>query len=231
MSILDKNISIAVVGASSGVYRKIRDELHLKYEVIEFSRFGREQRAERVSGIIGKGLCYYETEGDIYSEINKLGPEKLVLIDFRGEKRDSLIQFKDFEDYRIEIETNLIKKYELCARLCRYMLKKKWGRIIHFGSIHAKSGISGTVGYTVSKYGQIGLSKVINAEYNRSGITSNIIDVGYMEVGMFLDLPLHAQRAVIDRQNKPTSPDGIIKCIDRIICDASVKGQEIQADE
>jgi NAD(P)-dependent dehydrogenase (short-subunit alcohol dehydrogenase family) len=48
--------------------------------------------------------------------------------------------------------------------------------------------VPGTLGYAISKYAQIALSNVMNAEYSRFNITSNIIDIGFYEFGLYNEL-------------------------------------------
>jgi 3-oxoacyl-[acyl-carrier protein] reductase len=227
----DETVTVAVFGANSGVYGNIQAELRRRFKVIEFSRMRNRASNEKQGTQAQVSREYYEDEIGIFETIKRYDPQKLVAIDFRGEKRDALIQVKKIVDFREEIEINLIKKYELCALLCRYMARKKWGRVIHFGSTLAKAGAAGNAGYAVSKFGQIGLSKVINSEYNGHGITSNIINIGYMDAGMFLELSERAQYSVISALNHPTNPKRLFNVIEEIIRDGSIKCREIELSE
>ena len=49
-------------------------------------------------------------------------------------------------------------------------------------------GAAGTIAYSTSKTGLIGMSRVLGKEYARFHITSNVLVLGTFETGMFLQL-------------------------------------------
>ena len=58
------------------------------------------------------------------------------------------------------IDTNLTSAFLMCKNVIPSMKKQKYGKIVNISSIAARNySAKGSAGYTVSKYGLIGLTK------------------------------------------------------------------------
>lgn len=86
-------------------------------------------------------------------------------------------------------EISAVLKFEIefainCVKfLIPEMLKKNYGRFIYMGSKESSRGVVGGGLYSIVKNAQIGLSRSTAVEYAKFGITSNVIQLGYLPFG------------------------------------------------
>jgi len=76
------------------------------------------------------------------------------------------------------IDTNLKGAFFCAQSAARAMKEKRWGRIIHVGSVAATLASSLQSGYCASKAGLVQLNKVMAIELAPFGITCNVISPG-----------------------------------------------------
>jgi 3-oxoacyl-[acyl-carrier protein] reductase len=109
------------------------------------------------------------------------------------------------------------------------MIKQRWGRIVHFSSIRASAG---TLSYTTTKQGLVGMSKVLAKEYAKFNITSNALILGAFDTGMFQSLKEKIKNELINQipAKKLGKVQDIVRAIDFIIDSPFVNGAEITID-
>jgi NAD(P)-dependent dehydrogenase (short-subunit alcohol dehydrogenase family) len=76
------------------------------------------------------------------------------------------------------IDTNLKGAFFCAQSAARTMRERRWGRIIHVGSVAATLASALQSGYCASKAGLVQLNKVMAIELAPFGITSNVISPG-----------------------------------------------------
>jgi NAD(P)-dependent dehydrogenase (short-subunit alcohol dehydrogenase family) len=76
------------------------------------------------------------------------------------------------------IDTNLKGAFFCAQSAARVMRERRWGRIIHVGSVAATLASALQSGYCASKAGLVQLNKVMAIELAPFGITSNVISPG-----------------------------------------------------
>ncbi|MFK5893424.1 MAG: SDR family NAD(P)-dependent oxidoreductase [Pseudomonadota bacterium] len=113
---------------------------------------------------------------------------KVTLIHCAAAKVDGLAAHYDLSDWDHVMDVNLRGNFILTKALLPYMINGRWGRIIHISSHGGMDGDAGTIAYSASKTGLIGMSRVLGKEYARFQITSNVLVLGTFETGMFLKL-------------------------------------------
>ena len=112
------------------------------------------------------------------------------------------------------------------------MMEDNWGRVIHISSHGAIDGDVGTMAYSASKSGLIGMSRVLGKEYARFKITSNVLVLGAFETGLFLELS-DEQKDKIQKKissKKLGNPSNIVNAIDFLIKSEYVNGSTINID-
>ena len=116
------------------------------------------------------------------------------------------------------INVNMNGPIWLARAALPFMVKKGWGRVIHFTGMNAQRGYPGAGFVSVSKHALWGLTKALAVEFGPSGITSNIISPGtFPPDGADMDNPepnKNYQKLVKDnpsgRLGKPSDIGGMI---------------------
>jgi len=113
---------------------------------------------------------------------------KITLVHCAAAKIDGLAANYKLSDWDRVMGVNLRGNFILTQALLPKMIEACWGRVIHISSRGGMDGDIGTIAYSTSKTGLIGMSRVLGKEYARFQITSNVLVLGTFETGMFLDL-------------------------------------------
>ncbi len=86
------------------------------------------------------------------------------------------------------ININLKSTYLCSKRAVKYMIKKKWGRIINITSIAGLIGMNMLSPYSAAKAGLIGLTKTMALELGEYNITVNAIAAGLVKTKLGLSV-------------------------------------------
>ncbi len=161
---------------------------------------------------------------------NKLS--RITLIHSAAASIDGLAAQYAESDWDRVMEVNLKGNFLLTQALLPLMIKERWGRIIHITSVVSTEGRPGTVAYSASKSGLIGMSRVLAKEYGRFNITSNLLVLGYFNVGLIETLNDKVRQEVI--QQIPSKQLGevsnIANAVDFLIKSEYVNGAAINID-
>ena len=158
--------------------------------------------------------------------------EKITLINCAGVKKDNLIINQPYKEWKSIIDLNLNTSFLLSKHLLKKMIFNRWGRVIFISSSGARDGDLGTGAYSSSKTGLIGLSKVISKEYGKYNITSNIIELGAFDTGMYKKLNQKIKNKIIEKipSNKLGQKRDIINTIKFIIDTSFMNGSVVKID-
>lgn len=140
---------------------------------------------------------------------------KMILVSAAAVKLDNLLINQSISNWKKMIDVNLGSNFLLSKFFIKKMIFSKWGRIIFFSSTGARRGDVGTSAYSASKSGLRGLSKVISKEYAQYNITSNIIELGAFEAGMYKKLSNKEKIKILNKL--PNKKLGTIKDISNVI--------------
>jgi len=113
-----------------------------------------------------------------------------VLINAAGVNRDGLMASLS-ETFMDEIvRTNLLGSMYSCKVFSRLALKHRIqsGSIVNVGSVIGSIGNKGQVVYSASKSGLHGLTKSLAKELGPRGVRVNVIEPGYIDIGMTSEL-------------------------------------------
>ena len=112
------------------------------------------------------------------------------------------------------------------------MIARRHGRFIFAGSVGASLGDVGSLLYTQFKSAQAGLSRGIAIEYGRYGITSNLIQLGYLGGGMSDAVPQSRQIEFLARTStgNPVTKKDFWSLVEAVIYNSSLNGCEINLD-
>ena len=101
------------------------------------------------------------------------------------------------EDWDVVQATNLKSTFNCSKPAVRYMMRKRFGRIINITSVAGQMGNPGQTNYSASKAGQIGFTKALAREVGSRKITVNAIAAGYVETDIWAGVPDEAREAIL----------------------------------
>jgi 3-oxoacyl-[acyl-carrier protein] reductase len=111
-----------------------------------------------------------------------------VLVNNAGIRKDNLLFWMSDDDWSDVLNTNLNGAFYITRLLVKYMLNKKFGRIINLVSISGVNGMAGQTNYSAAKAGIIGLTKALALESAKKKVTVNAVAPGFIETDMTKDL-------------------------------------------
>jgi len=155
--------------------------------------------------------------------------KKIVLLHFAVQSIDGLATNYADKDWDQIFSVNLKGNFILTKALLPAMIGENWGRIVHISSVVGLNGDPGTIAYSSSKTGLLGMSKVLSREYGRCGITSNILNLGYFDAGLINRLPEQKRKKILKQipSKKLGSIENIVNAIDFIRLSDYVNGSVI----
>ena len=141
------------------------------------------------------------------------------------------VQFRT-DDWDQVMDVNLRGNFFLTRALLMTMIKQNWGRIIHISSVACIRGIPGTLAYSTTKSGLLGMSRVLANEYARFGITSNVLLAGYFNTGLIETLSEKVQKKILESipSGRLGDPMNIFNAVKFIIESEYVNGSAINID-
>ena len=142
-----------------------------------------------------------------------------------------VFNFKE-TDWEKIININIKANFFLTKALLPFMIKNSWGRIIHISSVAGYQGALGTIPYGLSKTALTGLSRGLAKEYAKFNITSNVLELGYFNCGLFNSLSELIKKQLLSQipSRKLGSIKNIINCIRFLIESEYVNGAKINID-
>jgi 3-oxoacyl-[acyl-carrier protein] reductase len=82
------------------------------------------------------------------------------------------------------MELNATVAFELTRAALPAMQKRRFGRIVHIGSVLSLAGGAGSGAYAAAKHALLGLARTTAAEHAADGITCNVVCPGYLATDM-----------------------------------------------
>lgn len=106
-----------------------------------------------------------------------------VLINNAGSAKNAGVVAMTDEEWDFTINADLTSVFKVTRAFSKFMIEKKYGRIINIASIYGKVGNTAidTVAYHSSKGGVINFTRAVAAELAKYSITCNSICPGYFE--------------------------------------------------
>lgn len=168
-----------------------------------------------------------ENLANTYSNIN-------VIVNNAGISEQGLYTDTTLENLLNMINTNLTATMIVTQKICKNMIKLRYGRIINISSIFGVYGGSCEVIYSASKGGIISFTKALSRELGLSNITVNCLSLGFIDSKM----NSHLDRDSIEKFAESTSlgrigrPKEVAEVISFLAGDKSsyVTGQIIGVD-
>jgi 3-oxoacyl-[acyl-carrier protein] reductase len=107
-----------------------------------------------------------------------------ILVNNAGLTRDGLTLRMSDEAWAQVLDVDLAAPFRLSRAALKFMMRRRYGRIINIGSIVGSTGNPGQVNYASAKAGLIGLTKALAQEVASRNITINLVAPGFIETAM-----------------------------------------------
>lgn len=123
-----------------------------------------------------------------------------ILVNNAGIRHDNLMFWMNDNEWKNVISTNLDGTFYITRSLVKFMMNKKFGRIINIVSISGINGMAGQTNYSAAKAGLIGLTKALALETAKKRVTVNAIAPGFIETDMTAALPAEELKKLVPAQ-------------------------------
>jgi len=223
---------IILTGASGGIGRSILTSLTKLDSVIALYN----TKAPDIEGLTDVTLYQLDltSEQEVTDFALTIKPtvKHITLINAAALSKDGLAAKYSSENWEQVINVNLHGNFLLTRAMLIPMMEENWGRIIHISSVAGMRGMPGTLAYSTSKTGLLGMSRVLANEYARFGITSNVLVPGYFNTGLIETVSEKIRKKILDSipSGKLGNPSNIVNAIEFLMKSEYVNGSTIHLD-
>jgi 3-oxoacyl-[acyl-carrier protein] reductase len=106
-----------------------------------------------------------------------------------------------YETAKKLMNTNFMGTFLLCREASKFMIKKKYGRIINYTTVAVPLNLEGELVYSASKAAVEQLTRVLSFEIGTSGVTVNAIGPTPIETDLIKNVPENKIKELISRQS------------------------------
>ena len=225
---------ILITGASRGIGRDIALNSKEKgYKVLGTSTTNEGVSSLKENGIHGLQLDLNDKKS--VESFNGLliqeHPDIAVLVNNAGITRDNIVLRMSEEEWTDVLNVNLNGAFKVTKTVLKFMLKKRWGRILNITSTSASTGNRGQANYAAAKAGVEAFSKSLAKEVGSRGITVNAIAPGYIQTDMTEVISENVKEEILSQipLSRFGKPEEISQLVDFLISDEAsyITGQTI----
>ncbi len=120
-----------------------------------------------------------------------------ILVNNAGVTADCPLAGMQDDDWKKVIDTNLSGTFYMCRAAARFMMGKRYGRIVNVSSFISSIGGRGQANYAASKAGIEAVTRTLAIELGSRGVTVNSVCPGAVETDMSRDTIEKARDKII----------------------------------
>ena len=225
---------ILITGASRGIGRDIALNSKEKgYKVLGTSTTNEGVSSLKENGIHGLQLDLNDKKSveSFNGLLTQEHPDIAVLVNNAGITRDNIVLRMTEEEWMDVLNVNLNGAFKISKTVLKFMLKKRWGRILNITSTSASTGNRGQANYAAAKAGIEAFSKSLAKEVGSRGITVNAIAPGYIQTDMTEVISENVKEEILSQipLSRFGKPEEISQLVDFLISDEAsyITGQTI----
>ena len=225
---------ILITGASRGIGRDIALSSKEKgYKVLGTSTTNEGVSSLKENGIHGLQLDLNDKKSveSFNGLLTQEHPDIAVLVNNAGITRDNIVLRMSEEEWTDVLNVNLNGAFKVTKTVLKFMLKKRWGRILNITSTSASTGNRGQANYAAAKAGIEAFSKSVAKEVGSRGITVNAIAPGYIQTDMTEVISENIKEEILSQipLSRFGKPEEISQLVDFLISDEAsyITGQTI----
>jgi len=225
---------ILITGASRGIGRDIALNSKEKgYKVLGTSTTNEGVSSLKENGIHGLQLDLNDKNSveSFNGLLTQEHPDIAVLVNNAGITRDNIVLRMSEEEWTDVLNVNLNGAFKVTKTVLKFMLKKRWGRILNITSTSASTGNRGQANYAAAKAGIEAFSKSLAKEVGSRGITVNAIAPGYIQTDMTEVISENVKEEILSQipLSRFGKPEEISQLVDFLISDEAsyITGQTI----
>ena len=225
---------ILITGASRGIGRDIALNSKEKgYKVLGTSTTNEGVLSLKENGIHGLQLDLNDKKSveSFNGLLTQEHSDITVLVNNAGITRDNIVLRMSEEEWTDVLNVNLNGAFKVTKTVLKFMLKKRWGRILNITSTSASTGNRGQANYAAAKAGIEAFSKSVAKEVGSRGITVNAIAPGYIQTDMTEVISENVKEEILSQipLSRFGKPEEISQLVDFLISDEAsyITGQTI----
>ena len=225
---------ILITGASRGIGKDIALNSKDKgYKVLGTSTTNEGVSSLKENGIHGLQLDLNDKKSveSFNGLLTQEHPDIAVLVNNAGITRDNIVLRMSEEEWTDVLNVNLHGAFKVTKTVLKFMLKKRWGRILNITSTSASTGNRGQANYAAAKAGIEAFSKSLAKEVGSRGITVNAIAPGYIQTDMTEVISENVKEEILSQipLSRFGKPEEISQLVDFLISDEAsyITGQTI----
>tara|TARA_B100001079_G_scaffold39611_1_gene30960 strand:- start:809 stop:1531 length:723 start_codon:yes stop_codon:yes gene_type:complete len=225
---------ILITGASRGIGKDIALNSKEKgYKVLGTSTTNEGVSSLKENGIHGLQLDLNDKKSveSFNGLLTQEHSDITVLVNNAGITRDNIVLRMSEEEWMDVLNVNLNGAFKVTKTVLKFMLKKRWGRILNITSTSASTGNRGQANYAAAKAGIEAFSKSVAKEVGSRGITVNAIAPGYIQTDMTEVISENVKEEILSQipLSRFGKPEEISQLVDFLISDEAsyITGQTI----
>ncbi len=181
-----------VTGGSRGIGRAIVERFAEEGAKVAFIDINEEALTESTTELREKGYDVFSKVANVavaeeveaaVSELVETFGQLDILVNNAGVIRDNMFFKMNDDDWDTVMNVHLKGSFNAARAAQKYMVQKKYGRIINISSTSAL-GNRGQANYATAKAGLQGFTKTLAIELGKFGITANSVAPGFIETEM-----------------------------------------------